>query len=221
MSQNKKALYPYTLQPVALEMDAQEFRRAQMALFAQAAQNHTLKSLRPKEWAILGALTLLAVLGLIFVSGYSTIVFWLTLIGVGVYLLLRTLGLKWYTQKEYEKQIAQTQIPDQLTQIKLGVQPHGLILTLPMPESAMPSMRAMRGMAMRAAPSQQAIVKWDAVQGWDETDDFIFVLFEASGQQGSQIIPKRLKDKLPLDTIRKHLQDTRPKGLPTAQTVNS
>lgn len=210
---SKKALYPYTLQPVALDMSDAEFRAAQLALFNQTAQNYNLKSLKKKEWLILGVVTLLAVLGLIFVRGYSTILFWLMLVGVVVYLLARTLGLKWYMQKEYEKQVTSTKIPEELSGMKLGVQPHGLIMSLPMANApAMPAQ--MRGMTMRTAPTQQAVIPWDAVTSWDETDEFIFMMFDFKGQKGSQIIPKRLKNsQLPIETITKHLGEVTPKGL--------
>lgn len=209
---SKKALYPYTLQPVALNMNEAEFRTAQLALFNQTAQNYNLKSLRPKEWLILGVITALAVAGLIFVNGYSVILFWLMLIGVIVYLLLRTLGLKWYMQKEYEKQVATNQIPEQMLQMKLGVQPHGIIMSLPAPTTTVPMQ--MRGMTMKAAPVQQAVIAWDSVTSWDETDDFVFIMFDIKGQKGSQIIPKRLKaNQLPIDTIIKHLGEITPKGL--------
>lgn len=207
----KKALYPYTLQPVALNITQAEFQHAQLALFHQNAQQYTLKNLRPKEWIAVGITVVLAVLGLILVSGYSTILFWLMLIGVGVYLLLRTLGLKWYMQKEYQKQIANNTMPEQISQIKLGIQPHGLIMNLP---ADMPNTHAMRGMTIKAAPMQQAIISWTDVKSWDETDDFIFILFETKGQQGSQIIPKRLHSKgFSIDTIKEHLAQVCPKGL--------
>lgn len=130
-TQKQKALYPYTLQPVLLNMSQAEFQAAQLALFEQTAQNQPLLALKTKEWVILGIVTILAVIGLIFVNGYSTIIFWLMLIGVVVYLLLRTLGLKWYMKKEYEKQIASNQMPDEMRQIKIGIQPHGLVMSLP------------------------------------------------------------------------------------------
>lgn len=212
MSKNKQALYPYTLQPIALNMSESEFRQAQLALFNQTAQNYNLKSLRVKEWIVLGIITILAILGLVFVTGYSTILFWLMLIGVAIYLLLRTLGLKWYMQKEYEKQVASSEIPKEMNELKLGVQPHGLVMSMPAKLSEMPAQ--MRGMSMRASPTQQAVIPWDAVTSWDETDNFVFIMFDFKGQKGSQILPKRLKaNHFPIDTVIKHLGETTPKGL--------
>ncbi|MGP4848132.1 hypothetical protein ACTXGQ_28820, partial [Marinobacter sp. 1Y8] len=54
-----------------------------------------------------------------------------------------------------------------------------------------------------------------SIKSWDETDDYIFMMFELKGQQGSQIVPKRLQaQKFPIDTIRQHLQEVVPmKGL--------
>jgi hypothetical protein len=69
----------------------------------------------------------------------------------------------------------------------------------------------MRGMQMRAGATQQAVIPWSAVKSWDETDDYIFMMFEMKGQQGSQIIPKRLTtQKFPIDTVRQHLQEVVP-----------
>lgn len=200
-------------------MSEAEFRQAQLALFNQTAQSYSLKNLKPKEWVIVGAITVLAVLGLVLVSGYSTILFWLMLVGVVIYLLLRTLGLKWYMRQEYEKQVATHTMPEQMTQMKLGVQAHGLIMSLPAP--AMPSTHAMRGMTMKAA-NQQAVIAWEDVKSWDETEQFIFITFEAQGQQGSQIIPKRLHGKgFSIDTIKSHLAKVKPKGLASAHELNA
>lgn len=207
-----KALYPYTLQPVALNLTEAEFYAAQLALFDKTAQNHSLKTLRTKEWVVLGIIVALAVLGLTFVSEYSTILFWTMLVGVVIYLLLRTLGLKWYMQKEYEKQVAQTSMPKEMKEMKLGVQSHGLIMSLPT------NYQQMRGVQTSSFATQQAIIPWQAVSSWDETDDFLFIIFEIKGQKGSQIIPKRLQNNaLPIDTIKDHLLKTTAKGLDTAQ----
>lgn len=211
-TQKQKALYPYTLQPVLLNMSQAEFQAAQLALFEQTAQNQPLLALKTKEWVILGIVTILAVIGLIFVNGYSTIIFWLMLIGVVVYLLLRTLGLKWYMKKEYEKQIASNQMPDEMRQIKIGIQPHGLVMSLPNTQA--PAIHDKRGMQMRGMAVQQAVIPWSAVTSWDETDEFVFIMFEAQNQKGSQIIPKRLHGNgFSVDTIKEHLSKVTPKGL--------
>lgn len=216
MSQKpKQALYPYTLQPVALDMSDAEFRNAQLALFEKSLQAVSLKSVRTKEWIILGITVALAVLGLIFVNGYSTIIFWIMLVGVVIYLLLRTLGMQWYMRREFDKQVSEINIPDEMYALKLGVQKHGLIMAIPAKSDILQSPQ-MRGMTMRSAPTQQGVLNWSAVTQWDETDDFVFIMFEMQGQKGSQIIPKRLNNKgLPINTIIKHLQEITPKGLKT------
>lgn len=204
------ALYPYTLQPVPLELTEAEFRQAQFELFSQSSQSFGLSSIKTKEWVILAIITALAIAGLVFVSGYSTIIFWVMLIGVIAYLLIRTLGFKWYVQKEFEKQVAEQEMPDEMKSLKLGVQKHGLIMAMPAPNAGMQP-KATRGMQMRAGSTQQAVIPWSAVKSWEETDDYIFMLFEMKGQQGSQIIPKRLAaNKFPIDSVRTHLQEVVP-----------
>lgn len=157
----------------------------------------------------------LAIAGLVFVSGYSTIIFWVMLAAVVIYLLVRTLGFKWYVKREFDKQVAEQQMPDEMRQMKLGVQKHGLVMAMPVNQPDLMQNPQMRGMQMRAGSTQQAVVPWSAIKSWDETDDYIFMMFEMKGQQGSQIIPKRLKaQKFPLDTVRQHLLEVIPvKGL--------
>lgn len=204
------ALYPYTLQPVPLDLTEAEFRQAQYELFTQSSQSFGLSSIKMKEWIIMAIATASGIAGLVFVTGYSTIIFWVLLIGVVVYLLIRTLGFKWYVKKEFEKQIDEQEMPEEMRQLKLGVQKHGLIMAIPAPNAGMQP-KATRGMQMRAGTTQQAVIPWDAVKSWEETDDYIFMLFEMKGQQGSQIIPKRLAaQKFPIDSVRKHLQEVVP-----------
>ena len=195
------ALYPYTLQPVALNLTEAEFHQAQYELFASASPSFGLKSIKMKEWIIMAVAVVLAIAGLVFVTGYSTIIFWLMLVSVVIYLLVRTLGFKWYVKREFEKQVADQEMPDEMRQMKLGVQKHGLVMAMPVNQPDTFNNNQMRGMQMRA--------------GWDETDDYIFMMFEMKGQQGSQIVPKRLESqKFPIDTVRQHLQEVIPvKGL--------
>lgn len=207
------ALYPYTLQPVDINLTEEEFHQAQFELFEQTTPSFGLRSIKMKEWIIMAIFVVIAVAGLIFVNGYSTIIFWLMLILVAIYLLVRTLGMKWYVKKEFEKQMAEQEMPDEMRQLKLGVQKHGLIMAMPAPNAGLQNnmSKSMRGMQMRASNTQQAVIPWTAVKSWDETDDYIFMLFEMQGQQGSQIIPKRLKaNKFPIDTVRTHLQEVVP-----------
>ena len=200
------ALYPYTLQPVALNLTEAEFHQAQYELFASASPSFGLSSIKLKEWIIMAVAVILAVAGLVFLTGYSTIIFWVMLAAVVIYLLVRTLGFKWYVKREFEKQVAEQEMPDEMRQMKLGVQKHGIVMAVPVNQSEMLNSNKMRGMQMRAGSTQQAVIPWSAVKSWDETDDYIFMMFEMKGQQGSQIIPKRLQaQKFPIDTVRQHL----------------
>ncbi len=200
------ALYPYTLQPVALNLTEAEFHQAQYELFASASPSFGLSSIKLKEWIIMAVAVILAVAGLVFLTGYSTIIFWVMLAAVVIYLLVRTLGFKWYVKREFEKQVAEQEMPDEMRQMKLGVQKHGIVMAVPVNQSEMFNSNKMRGMQMRAGSTQQAVIPWSAVKSWDETDDYIFMMFEMKGQQGSQIIPKRLQaQKFPIDTVRQHL----------------
>ncbi|AWY20797.1 YcxB family protein [Moraxella bovis] len=218
----QKALYPYTIQPVALNMTESEFKSAQLALFNKSSQSFGLKSVRTKEWLVLGVLAVASILGIIFVSGYSTILFWLTLgLCIG-YLIARTKGLQWYAKREFDKQLNEIKLPPELNQMKLGVQPQGLVMSMPMAGEQLEQIQSVskkrghttQGFTMKSSPMQQAIIPWTAVTSWDETDEFIFAMFEYQGQKGSQIIPKRLKNNhLPIDTIIKHLGKVTPKGL--------
>lgn len=202
------ALYPYTLQPVALNLTEAEFHQAQYELFASASPSFGLSSIKMKEWIIMAVVVILAIAGLVFLTGYSTIIFWLMLAAVVIYLLVRTLGFKWYVKKEFEKQVADQEMPDEMRQMKLGVQKHGLVMAMPVNQPDMFNSNQMRGMQMRAGSTQQAVIPWSAVKSWEETDDYIFMMFELKGQQGSQIIPKRLQaQKFPIDTVRQHLQE--------------
>ena len=200
------ALYPYTLQPVALNLTEAEFHQAQYELFSSASPSFGLSSIKLKEWIIMAVAVILAVAGLVFLTGYSTIIFWVMLAAVVIYLLVRTLGFKWYVKREFEKQVAEQEMPDEMRQMKLGVQKHGIVMAVPVNQSEMFNSNKMRGMQMRAGSTQQAVIPWSAVKSWDETDDYIFMMFEMKGQQGSQIIPKRLQaQKFPIDTVRQHL----------------
>ena len=208
----KKALYPYTLQPIALEMSDVEFKAAQLALFEKSAQSVGIKSVKKTEWLVLAIMVVIACAGLLLLKNYSTIIFWLMLVLVVLYLLVRTAGLKWYMRREFDKQMTGVSMPEELKKLKLGVQSHGLVMSIPV--NAQTAQMNLKGMTMRQAPMQQGIIPWTAVSQWDETDRFVFIVFEYGGQKGSQIIPKRLDTKgLPIATVINHLQNITPKGL--------
>lgn len=220
----------YTLQPVPLNLSETEFRAAQRALFDKTAQMPNLMALKTKEWAILGVLLVIAIVGIIFVSGYSTLLFWLILAAIAAYLLMRTVGLKWYMRQEYEKQVAATKMPPEFAQMHVGVSKNGLIISLPAPEEALsPAEKAALAASKnrRRTPLlqmqtavQQALIGWQNVTSWDETERFLFVLFTANGQQGSQIIPKS-NTKLPITTIKTHLANQMPQGLKPEQITSN
>lgn len=201
------ALYPYTLQPVDLNLTEKEFRQAQRQIFDK--NNQQLVQISTKSWVIMAIIVTLAILGLIFLQGYSTIIFWLMLIGVVIFLLARTYGLKWYVKQEFEKQMASQNLPEEMKAMKLGIQQHGLIITLPLANAPQvpkgfnqPLDPLVRGIGQR-----QAVIKWQDIKNWQETDDFIMMIFEIKGQQGSQLVPKRItSQKFPIDTLRHHLQ---------------
>ena len=123
-------------------------------------------------------------------------------------------------RREYDKQVAGTQMPEEMANVQLGVQSHGLVMSVPAP-AGMLNNPQMRGMQMRSAPMQSAVIPWNTVSSWDETDEYVFMMFEMRGQKGSQIIPKRLENNgLPIKTIVKHLSEVKPKGLESlTQTV--
>ena len=208
----KKALYPYTLQPIALEMSDVEFKAAQLALFEKSAQSVGIKSVKKTEWLVLAIMVVIACAGLLLLKNYSTIIFWLMLVLVVLYLVVRTAGLKWYMRREFDKQMTGVSMPEELKKLKLGVQSHGLVMSIPV--NAQTAQMNLKGMTMRQAPMQQGIIPWTAVSQWDETDRFVFIVFEYGGQKGSKIIPKRLDTKgLPIATVINHLQNITPKGL--------
>lgn len=207
------ALYPYTLQPIDLNLTEAEFREAQLQLFE--SNNQTLTNISTKTWAILAAIVVAAIAGLVWVgNGYSTIIFWLMLIGVVIFLIVRTYGLKWYVKNEFEKQMANQSMPTEMQQMKLGIQQHGIVMSLP--AANLPQMpRGYNQPLVRGTGMQQAVVKWNNVSNWQETADFIVMMFNVKDpktgepQQGSQIVPKRLvQQRFPIDTLRHHLQET-------------
>lgn len=208
------ALFPYTLQPVPLNMSETEFNQAQQSLFETSSPSFGLSNIKMKEWIIMAIVTALAIAGLVYVSGYSTALFWVMLVCVALYIAIRTLGMKWYVKREFDKQIAETEMPEEMKQVKLGVQKQGLIMAMPTPQQNL-NTKGMRGMQMKMPSTQQAVIPWSAVTSWDENDKFMFVMFEMQGQRGSQIIPKRLaQNNFPIDTVKKHLQEVIPtKGI--------
>ena len=174
------APYGYTLQPIPYELSAAEQKEAQFDLWQKG------NKITPKVWAILAAVSIAALAGIIFLKGYSTAIFWIMLVGVALFLLVRIFGLKWYAKREMAKMPVQD-----IKGIKMGVQPSGLIMLQKIGQQ-----------------EGRGIIEWKDVSEWQETDKYIFLTCNSKGQTGTQILPKRLAaKKFPLDTVRKHLLD--------------
>ena len=176
-----KNIYAYTLQPVPYEVTEAEQRHAQLMIWRSTNKIGT------KAWAIMGVIAALSVLGLIFIKNYSTVIFWVLLACVAVYLLVRKFGLEWYVKRKMNEFPVQ-----EVTGIKLGVQPSGIV------------MRQKMGL-------QEGVgtIGWKDIYEWYNTPDFMLVNFKVKGQQGAYILPKRMDSKnFSFDTVRKHLNET-------------
>ncbi|NHB57633.1 YcxB family protein [Acinetobacter shaoyimingii] len=176
-----KNLYAYTLQPVTYEVSEAEQRYAQLAIWRSTNKIGT------KAWAIMAAIVAVSILGLIFIKNYSTIIFWVALVCVAIYYLVRKFGLEWYVKRKMNE------FPvEQIKGIKLGVQPHGIV------------MRQKMGLQEGIAT-----IEWKDIYEWYNTPDFLLVNFKVKGQQGAYILPKRMNSKnFSFDTVRKHLNET-------------
>lgn len=172
--------YGYTLQPIPYELSVAEQQEAQFDLWKKG------NKISIKVWAILAAICLAAISGIVFLKGYSTVFFWFLLVGVGLFLLVRFFALAWYVKREIAKHPTQT-----IKGVKIGVQPQGLIMIQKMGHQ-----------------EGRAMIDWKQVTDWQETDKYIFVTASVKGQTSSQILPKRLvAQKFPFDTVRKHLTE--------------
>lgn len=176
-----KNLYAYTLQPVPYEVSEAEQRQAQLFMW------RSTNKIGSKAWAIMGIITALAILGLIFIKNYSTAICWVAIVGVVLYLLIRKYGLEWYVKRKMKE------FPvEEIKGIKLGIQPHGIV------------MRQKMGL-------QEGVgsIGWSDIYEWYNTPDFILVNFKVKGQQGAYILPKRMNSKnFSFDTLRKHLNES-------------
>lgn len=112
-----KTLYAYTLQPVPYEVTEAEQRNAQLLIWRSTNKIST------KIWAIMGVILALAILGLIFIKNYSTVICWVAIVGVVLYYLGRTYGLEWYVKRKMNEFPVQ-----EIKGIRLGVQPHGIVM---------------------------------------------------------------------------------------------
>ena len=132
-----------------------------------------------------------AIAGIVLVHGYSTALFWIMLIGVAIFLAARIWGwphfIRWQVEKEMAKHPMQA-----ITGIKLGVQPQGLVM--------FQRMNNQEG---------RGVIGWKDFSEWRENDKYLYLTFSVKGQQGMQIIPKRMTaQRFPIDTVRKHLTET-------------
>ena len=179
-------MYAYTLQPVPYEVTETEQRHAQLMIWRSTNKIGT------KAWAIMGVIAALSILGLIFIKNYSTVIFWVALACVAIYLLVRKFGLEWYVKRKMNEFPVQ-----EIKGIKLGVQPHGIVMRQQM---AAPS-----GMGMQEGVGT---IGWKDIYEWYNTPDFLLVNFKVKGQQGAYILPSRMNSKnFPFETVRKHLKE--------------
>lgn len=173
--------YAYTLQTVPYEISVEEQRAAQMLIW------RSTNKVSPKTWIILGVVAALAVLGLIFLKNYSTIFCWVILIGIALFLFVRLFAYEWYVKRKMNEMPVQ-----EISGIKLGIQPHGMVMQQKM------------GMQQGVAN-----IAWKDVSEWYDGNEFLLMSFTVKGQQGSFFLPKRMDGKqFPFATIRKHLTES-------------
>lgn len=173
--------YAYTLQTVPYEVSVEEQRTAQLLMWRS---NNKVK---PRTWIIVGVVTALAILGLIFIKNYSTIFCWVMLFGVALFLILRLFVWEWYAKRKMNEFPAQ-----EIKGIKLGIQPHGMVM-------------------QQKVGLQQGVanISWKEVSEWYDSPEFLLMTFTTKGQQGSFFLPKRMDSKnFPFSTIRKHLNES-------------
>lgn len=176
-----KNIYAYTLQPVNYEVSEVEQRAAQLMIWRSTNKIGT------KAWVIMGAIVALSIVGIILLKNYSTLFCWIAIIGVVLYYVLRIYGLEWYVKRKMHEFPVQ-----EIKGIRLGVQPHGIV------------MRQQMG-------GQEGVgtIGWKEIYEWYNTPDFILVNFKVKGQQGAYILPKRMDSKnFPFNTVRKHLNES-------------
>lgn len=175
-----KTLYPYTLQPVAYHVSEAEQRRAQLLIW------RSTNKISRKVWLILAAIVALSILGLIFIENYSTIFCWVALAGVVIFYVARIYGLEWYVKRKMNEFPVQ-----EMKGIRLGVQPHGMIMR-----------QQMNGQEGTGS------IAWQDVFEWYDTPEFLLLNFKTKGQQGAYMLPKRMDSKnFAFSSIRKHLNE--------------
>lgn len=199
---NDASLYGYTLQAIPCHLTEAEMHQAQMELFDQT------NKIKNKIWAILAVVAAIAIAGIVYFKGYQTVFFWLMLSGVVTYLLFKFVGVKLYMKRELSKQT----MPEELKDIRLGLQPHGLVMSVPgaaaQQMAQMATSKSNKSMMTLMKKNAGGDIPWSAMTDWKETTNFFFVMFDLKGQAGSQIIPKRLvNQQFPMENLAKHLKD--------------
>lgn len=195
-----KNLYPYTLQPVAFELSEAEQRTAQLAIWRRT------NIIRQKTWLILAAIVAVAIAGLVFVKNYSTIIFWLMLVGVALYLLVRYFGLEWYVKRKLNEELV-----EDIKGIRMGVQHNGLILLHPFNDKLYKGKSSNKSYRYTTSSTGQqyagqGLIEWKDVIEWQDHPDFLFLTFKVKSQQGAHVLPKRMDSpNFSFDAIRKHL----------------
>lgn len=178
---NTKNVYAYTLQPISYEVSEAEQRQAQLAIWRSTNKIGT------KAWTIMGAIILLAILGIVFITNYSTIFCWVAMVCVAIYILIRKFALEWYVKRKMNEVPAEN-----IQGIRLGVQPTGIV------------MRQKVGVQEGVAS-----IAWTDIYEWYDTAEFLLLSFKVKTQQGAYILPKRMDSKnFPFSTIRKHLKQS-------------
>lgn len=176
-----KNLYAYTLQPVTYEISEAEQRDVQLKIW------RSTNKISLKAWIIMGSIVALAMVGIILLQNYSTIFCWVAMACVAIYLLIRKYGLEWYVKRKMNE------FPvEEIKGIKLGIQPHGIV------------MRQKMGL-------QEGVgsIGWKDIYEWYNTAEFILVKFKIKGQEGAYILPNRMNSKnFSFETIRKHLKES-------------
>jgi hypothetical protein len=173
-----KNLYAYTLQPVSYEITEAEQRDVQLKIW------RSTNKIGVKAWAIMAAILVLSLIGIALIKNYSTVFCWVAIVCVVIYFLIRQFGLEWYVKRKMNEFPVQ-----EIKGIKLGVQPHGIV------------MRQKMGM-------QEGVgtIGWKEIYEWYNTPDFLLLNFKVKDQQGAYILPKRMDSKnFSFETIRKHL----------------
>ncbi len=176
-----KTLYPYTLQPVPFELSEAEQRSAQLAIWRRTNQ------ISQKTWIILGVIVALAIAGLVLIKNYSTVIFWLMIIGVVLYVLVRRFGMEWYVKRKLNQELI-----EDIKGIRMGVQQQGLTMIQRM-----------------GAQEGRGLIAWSDITEWQDHPNFLFLTFKVKGQQGAHILPKRMNSQnFSFETIRRHLNET-------------